>query len=235
MADIDRADWHYGGHSPAGLPPENGGTPIGMILAWAIARALGSARLKREAGDRLRQLSERTSTGRVLLFEALDEKLVDGLLTPRARAFARDCYESHAYLADYDSVRGGDVPTLYHVRNAGVRLVGNREYPRIADDYAHTFRILKSLRPDVFLAQHPDIFGLEEKRGQVGQAARTNPFVDPAGYRASVREGERLYREQLARERASQDPGPVERGTETPGSPSNSPLTSALLPTETPL
>jgi hypothetical protein len=26
----DRADWHYGGNYPKGLPPENGGTHIGM-------------------------------------------------------------------------------------------------------------------------------------------------------------------------------------------------------------
>jgi hypothetical protein len=33
---IDRADWHYGGDFPAELPDENGGTHIGMYLAWII-------------------------------------------------------------------------------------------------------------------------------------------------------------------------------------------------------
>ena len=32
----DRADWHYGGDFPEGLPDENGGTHIGMFLAWVI-------------------------------------------------------------------------------------------------------------------------------------------------------------------------------------------------------
>lgn len=34
MANIDRADWHYDGQYPKGLPPENGGTHIGMFLVW---------------------------------------------------------------------------------------------------------------------------------------------------------------------------------------------------------
>jgi metallo-beta-lactamase class B len=84
--------------------------------------------------------------------------------------------------------------------NPGVRLIDNVEYPIIAEDYARTFRVLKSLQPDVFLAQHPDIFGLEQKRAK-RRAGGPNPFVDRAGYRTRVREGEDAYREQLRRER----------------------------------
>jgi hypothetical protein len=32
----DRADWHYGSDFPNDVPDENGGTHIGMFLAWAI-------------------------------------------------------------------------------------------------------------------------------------------------------------------------------------------------------
>ena len=35
-------------------------------------------------------------------------------------------------------------------------------------DYARTFRVLNSIRPDVFLAQHPEIFDYESKRLKVG-------------------------------------------------------------------
>jgi len=86
--------------------------------------------------------------------------------------------------------------------NPGVTLVGNTEYPTIAADYARTFRVLKSLRPDVFLAQHPDIFGLSEKRAKKRVDGSRNPFVDPVGYRERVREGEEAYREQLRREQS---------------------------------
>lgn len=88
--------------------------------------------------------------------------------------------------------------------NPGVRLVGNTEYPDIADDYARTFRVLNSLQPDVFLAQHPDIFDYDNKRRRVGAENGKNPFIDPAGYRERVREGENAYLDQLRRERSGQ-------------------------------
>jgi metallo-beta-lactamase class B len=86
--------------------------------------------------------------------------------------------------------------------NPGVGLVGNTAYPRIAEDYARTFRVLKSLKPDVFLAQHPDLFGFDEKVTRRRAGAKQNPFVDPEGYRKAVQEGEDAYLEQLRRERS---------------------------------
>ena len=88
--------------------------------------------------------------------------------------------------------------------NPGVHLVGNTEYPDIADDYARTFRVLNSIAPEVFLAQHPEIFGYEAKRRRVSAGSGENPFIDPEGYRARVREGAQAYRDQLGRERAQQ-------------------------------
>ena len=85
--------------------------------------------------------------------------------------------------------------------NPGVRLVGNSAYPHIAEDYARTFRVLKELKPDVFLAQHPDIFGFDEKLRRQRAGAIGNPFVDPEGYRKAVQEGEDAYLDQLRRER----------------------------------
>jgi metallo-beta-lactamase class B len=90
--------------------------------------------------------------------------------------------------------------------NPGVRLVGNKQYPDIAENYARTFRVLNSIRPDVFLAQHPEIFDYENKRRRMGAGSGENPFIDPAGYRERVREGEKAYRDQLQRERSGQNP-----------------------------
>jgi metallo-beta-lactamase class B len=86
--------------------------------------------------------------------------------------------------------------------NPGVRLVGNSAYPRIADDYARTFRVLKGLTADVFLAQHPDLFRFEEKLRRRREGAQANPFIDPDGYREAVKAGEDAYLAQLRRERA---------------------------------
>jgi metallo-beta-lactamase class B len=88
--------------------------------------------------------------------------------------------------------------------NPGVRLVGNTDYPNIVDDFARTFRVLNSLQPDIFLAQHPDIFWLEEKRRKLKDGGPGNPFIDPGGYRERIREGEEAYRDQLRRERRAQ-------------------------------
>ncbi len=44
-----------------------------------------------------------------------------------------------------------------------VRLVDNPEYPGMVQDYERTFRVLKGLPCDVFLAPHGSQFGLAEK------------------------------------------------------------------------
>lgn len=67
MSNIDPASWHYGGNYPKGLPPEKGGTRIGMYLAWVVHRNLGSDELGQLGGDTYRQVLERTATGRDLL------------------------------------------------------------------------------------------------------------------------------------------------------------------------
>ncbi|HEX3729124.1 MAG TPA: MBL fold metallo-hydrolase, partial [Opitutaceae bacterium] len=43
--------------------------------------------------------------------------------------------------------------------NPGTYLVKNRAYPRIAEDYVHTFAVLKGLHPDIFLGAHGAYFG----------------------------------------------------------------------------
>jgi hypothetical protein len=115
LANIDRADWHYGGNYPKDLPPENGGTHIGMYLAWVILRNLASKELIKHAGDTYTWVLNREVTGRELLLTKLDEKFFDGLLTPEGQAFTTSYYETNGFANDYDRVLGGDLPTLYHV------------------------------------------------------------------------------------------------------------------------
>ena len=69
MSNIDRADWHYGGNYPRDLPPQNGGTHIGMYLAWIVHRGLGSEELAEMGGDTFQLVLERAVTGRDLLFK----------------------------------------------------------------------------------------------------------------------------------------------------------------------
>ena len=83
--------------------------------------------------------------------------------------------------------------------NPGYKLVGNRAYPGIAEDYAATFRTLRRLPCDVFLGAHGSYFGMVEKVRRMRAGGR-NPFVDPAGYRAYVAEREGAFRRELGRQ-----------------------------------
>lgn len=86
--------------------------------------------------------------------------------------------------------------------NPGVTVSGMPKYATIGDDYARTFAAQKALQIDVFLASHAGQFGMHEKY-KPGDAYDPDRFVDPEGYRAAVERLEKIYLEQLARERAA--------------------------------
>ncbi|MGH9837955.1 MAG: subclass B3 metallo-beta-lactamase [Blastocatellia bacterium] len=85
--------------------------------------------------------------------------------------------------------------------NPGVRMVDNPAWPNIADAYARSFQKLKSLRCDVFLGPHAPFFDMEAKVRRMSADTRSNPFIDPNGYRNYIASFEKLYNEQLLRER----------------------------------
>jgi metallo-beta-lactamase class B len=84
--------------------------------------------------------------------------------------------------------------------NPGTVLVKNPKYPRIAEDYASTFRILKELPCDVFLASHASQYGLQRKF-RPGVPYSPDTFVDPAGLRREAERLEAIYLTQLEEER----------------------------------
>jgi metallo-beta-lactamase class B len=86
--------------------------------------------------------------------------------------------------------------------NQGVQLLDNSRHPSIVADYDRTFKVLKELQADIFLAQHPNMFEMEQKVARMN-AGSGNPFVDPQGYKAFVAASEQSYQAQLKRERAS--------------------------------
>jgi metallo-beta-lactamase class B len=94
--------------------------------------------------------------------------------------------------------------------NPGYRLVGNKDYPEIADDFARTFKVLKSLSCDVFLGAHGGYYGMVEKHARAAKDHAANPFIDPEGYRAYVAQKEKAFRDALADQQATgaRDPGP---------------------------
>ena len=86
--------------------------------------------------------------------------------------------------------------------NAGYVLVGNTNYPRIAEDYVKTFTVLKNLPCDIFLGAHGAYFGMLAKHPKM-KAGAANPFIDPDGYKAYVAEREGAFRREWTRQQQS--------------------------------
>lgn len=84
----------------------------------------------------------------------------------------------------------------------GVSLTNSPRYPEIAEDYAKTFRVLKSLPCDVFLGSHASFFDGLGKADRLRKGAKENPFIDPQGYKDYVAKYEKKFQEQLRQERA---------------------------------
>ncbi len=80
-------------------------------------------------------------------------------------------------------------------------LVKNARYPAIADDFEKAFRVLKSLKSEVFLALRSTTFGREAKLKRMQAGEKPNPFIDPKGLPAYVVEYEKRFREQLEQDR----------------------------------
>ena len=77
-------------------------------------------------------------------------------------------------------------------------------YPGIEPDYEKTFRVLKSLPCDVFLAAHGTMYSLTQKRDAMTKNPAQNPFIDPWGYQAFIVHAETVFHTELQKERAGQ-------------------------------
>jgi metallo-beta-lactamase class B len=84
--------------------------------------------------------------------------------------------------------------------NPGYILVGNKDYPQIAEDYVKTFAVLKSLPCDVFLGAHGAYFGLKAKYEKMKAGAK-DAFIDPDGYKAYVAERDDTFHKEWERQK----------------------------------
>ena len=89
----------------------------------------------------------------------------------------------------------------------GVPLVNNTNYPGIADDLAASYKKLKSLPCDVFLAPHASFFGLAEKAAKLEHGAKPNPFIDPTAFKTFIEQAEQKFSTQLEREQTKASEG----------------------------
>ena len=79
------------------------------------------------------------------------------------------------------------------------KLVGNKEYPTIVQDFEKTFRVLKSLPCDIFLGAHGAYFNMDAKYPKF-KAGDAMVWVDPAGYKAYVEDREKAFRAEVAKQ-----------------------------------
>ncbi len=85
--------------------------------------------------------------------------------------------------------------------NPGYILVNNKDYPQIADDYVRSFKTLRALHVDVFLASHGVFYGLDEKYAKLGKQ-EANPFIDPAGFQAHIDLKEKEFQTELEKQKS---------------------------------
>ncbi len=85
--------------------------------------------------------------------------------------------------------------------NPGYKLVGNHAYPQIAEDYRHSFEVLKGLPCDVFLGAHGSYYGLKEKYARWKRGGH-DAFIDPDGYKSFISDREQAFEAELRRQSA---------------------------------
>ncbi len=81
------------------------------------------------------------------------------------------------------------------------KLGAEPSYPGIAEDYARTFRTLRALPCDLFLAAHGSFYNLKDKAERLKKSEDANPFIDPEGYRSYLDRNEKVFRERLESDR----------------------------------
>ncbi len=86
--------------------------------------------------------------------------------------------------------------------NPGYILVNNKDYPQIADDYVRSFKMLRALPCDVFIASHGRFYDLGSKYPKLGKGP--NPFIDPEGYKAHLDLQEKNFYAKLEEQKKSE-------------------------------
>ena len=85
--------------------------------------------------------------------------------------------------------------------NPGVHMLNYPPWPDIAKVYARSFAVLKGLHCDVFLGPHASFYDMQAKFERLSAGAKTNPFIDPEGYRNYISRFEKRYQEQIQRDK----------------------------------
>ena len=81
------------------------------------------------------------------------------------------------------------------------RLLSEPGYPQMAADFAQSFKTLRALSCQIFIASHGLFFDLLGKKAKLDGNPPVNPFIDPAGCRKYIDGAEARYVAELEKER----------------------------------
>jgi metallo-beta-lactamase class B len=70
------------------------------------------------------------------------------------------------------------------------------DYPEVANDYAYTFKAMKALTFDIWLASHASQFALHIKH-KPDDVYNPSAFIDRAGYDAQLNDLQKKFEEKL--------------------------------------
>src|SRR5262245_58608751 len=71
-------------------------------------------------------------------------------------------------------------------------LGNNPAYPNIREDFVKSFKVMRSLPADVFVGSHTGFYQMSQKYARL-EKGESNPFIDPAGYKALVDSSEKAF------------------------------------------
>ncbi len=91
------------------------------------------------------------------------------------------------------------------VPNAGVKLVGNTKFPTLVEDTLRSFRIQKTLKPDIYLPMHPESY-LAGKVEAIKAGKTPHPLLDPEGYAKLIADTETNFQKRVQEERTKTSP-----------------------------
>jgi hypothetical protein len=140
---IDKMNWHYGGDFPENLPTENGGTHIGMYLAWVINNELIGEMHVKESSASIESVKTRRMTGRDFLINECAGKFSKDDLNDEGLKFTRYYYgddDMKDYIIDYLNVLAPDLESVYHVEDTW------ENYDKISNVMDSRFREWKALK-----------------------------------------------------------------------------------------
>jgi metallo-beta-lactamase class B len=80
--------------------------------------------------------------------------------------------------------------------------VGNRAYPRIAEDYEKTFAELSAMKADIVLTSHPGIADVLGREARV-KAGDTLAFADPTALPSIVAQAKADFEAALAQQQGT--------------------------------